>query len=394
MINSHRIAGLLITAILFIPIINNLAPTGPYLYFVVTCLLALSVIKTKYKLHIYQAIWSLLLLSFMGALLTTSLFSETYNYNFTIALFYLSSTLVLGLIVAVPRRLNFYYSYYLSYTSLCLFVTILLINAYLRGNQDYRAILNIDYLTLGSTLSIGYCLSLPFVFYNKGKLKYLCSFCTFVLFIGIATCLSRGALIFSTLISLCLIACYWPSKVKNIFLAVFTRLAVFSAVLSITAIVIPLRTVTRINRLASGTEAIEGGRGDIWLKAIDMINQAPVIGHGLGKSLDTGYPHNLFLQVGIDGGIISILMLFIVVIFPPLFFIISRHNGIINFQPIAWGLLSAYIYLVLEYSKSGDFYKARTLIIIASLLISYIGMETLNSKRNMKIEPIYQPSKL
>jgi len=82
-----------------------------------------------------------------------------------------------------------------------------------------------------------------------------------------------------------------------------------------------------------------------------------------------------------DGGMLAIGLLAIIIIYPSIIFAISRYNGIIKYHPLAWGLLAAYLLLVLEYSKSGDFYKARSLFVVASVLIGYIGMESRSQLR-------------
>jgi O-antigen ligase len=134
------------------------------------------------------------------------------------------------------------------------------------------------------------------------------------------------------------------------------------------------RTAHRLRRMFSGNELRAGGRGELWVTSIENITAAPVFGYGLGSSgvmagaHEGYYPHNLFLQVWLDGGVIAFLMLFGVVAFPFLLALWYLMNG--RFRSRTWVLyLGLFLFLVLEYSKSINFYAGRLLLVISIVAV-------------------------
>ncbi len=147
------------------------------------------------------------------------------------------------------------------------------------------------------------------------------------------------------------------------------------------------RTRLRLLRLVLGGELLGGPRARLWERAAASIGDAPVLGHGLGASgLMSGageddYPHNWLLQVWLDGGVVAaILCLATLAIAPGAIARLGR--GARAARKTVWlPLLGAYLFLLLEFAKSSDFYAARGLFALAVLAVyaSRRGSERLPS---------------
>lgn len=134
------------------------------------------------------------------------------------------------------------------------------------------------------------------------------------------------------------------------------------------------RTRARLLRLFSGGElTAEGSRAGIWARGWERIAEAPVQGYGLGSSglmsaLNEGtHPHNLFLQVWLDGGVLALVLLAMIVAMP--FLVVFYQARTIGMPRAALPLLAGYALLILEYSKSYSVYTARTLFIFGALVL-------------------------
>jgi O-antigen ligase len=202
------------------------------------------------------------------------------------------------------------------------------------------------------------------------------------LLVGMALSLARGALL-SVLVIVCtgsLLVTFrgrgrkgWAVSPRRVALG-GTIIVLLAGALSVAFRV--ERTRVRLLRLFSGREIEEGGRGELWTTAWRNIQEAPVFGHGLGSSGflsaggEAGYPHNLFLQVWLDGGIVAVLLLFAALCVPVLAgFRKWRRVGTVG-QESPWvAFAGIYVFCVLEYSKSSNFYTARSLFLFAVCLI-------------------------
>lgn len=63
-------------------------------------------------------------------------------------------------------------------------------------------------------------------------------------------------------------------------------------------------------------------------------------------------------------------------------FFVARRSNLIGHQPLAWSLLSGYLFLLMASCVSGDFYKARSLYVFSSILIGFISMEARNKMKS------------
>ncbi|MCQ6261985.1 O-antigen ligase family protein [Alcanivorax sp. MM125-6] len=257
--------------------------------------------------------------------------------------------------------------------------------------SGYDAEVSESYLVAGSTLGAAATLATGMFFYASTKLgKGFTLICMGTLFLAVSFSLARGALLFSIFCSLSLIVVLGLSEKKII--AFKNGSILFKPVTFIIGICLAIaitfslymafnvdRTAARLQRLFSGHELAQGGRGFIWSNGLENFQNNPYFGYGLGSSglysagVEHSYPHNFILQALLDGGLLGFLGIFVVLILSGAFsflYCIKRKEG---FYLVPW---FAFFYFVLEYSKSGDFYSARPVFVF--LCLSLCAM---NSKR-------------
>jgi O-antigen ligase len=203
---------------------------------------------------------------------------------------------------------------------------------------------------------------------------------------GVALSLARGALVFSLLLSLVIVAYALIFNGQTLQIrggAIFARwrpIAAFSVLLGLLTIAITAamqieRTAARLERLFSGHELASGGRGELWSTALANIDRNAWVGYGLGSSgikagtTEALYPHNLLLQVWLDGGILALVAVLIWLACPVVIFLASaRAQRIKNIA-----LFCFFLFYVLEYMKSADFYTGRPIAIAGLLIIASVA---------------------
>ncbi|MCS3938737.1 O-antigen ligase [Salinibacter ruber] len=208
-----------------------------------------------------------------------------------------------------------------------------------------------------------------------------------ILLVALAMSLARGALI-STLGILLLAAVFLsvrlPTSRRTIWTWIASRLKKLSlgfVIIATVGLTVFLafqveRTAVRLRRMffSFGQELESGGRGALWETALENIMEAPLTGFGLGSSgLMAGaheayYPHNLFLQAWLDGGLIAFLLLFALIAFPFLLCMWYLVKG--EIRSTLWvPQLGLFSFLVLEYLKSTNFYTGRLLIVVGVVAV-------------------------
>ncbi|MDQ3460105.1 MAG: O-antigen ligase family protein [Deinococcota bacterium] len=138
-----------------------------------------------------------------------------------------------------------------------------------------------------------------------------------------------------------------------------------------------------------------GERQAIWETALASVEEAGLVGHGLGSSglisegRESGYPHNLFLQVWLDAGLLGLLALLLIALLPFYLFLRRlwrrdlRHDLRHSLhQDLAWlPFLGIYLFLLLEYSKSFNFYSARSLFIFGICAVWLLSSDPRTQRR-------------
>jgi len=139
------------------------------------------------------------------------------------------------------------------------------------------------------------------------------------------------------------------------------------------------RTKSRLIRMISiKNELMRGGRGIRWKNAWEGIIDSPFFGYGLGGNgliigNDSYYPHNMLLQIWLDGGIVALILGILFMTYP--IYLYFKNTKYTKYDPTSTILLLLYLFYCLYYSKSGNFYTARVLIISGVLLVFWVSFE-------------------
>lgn len=257
------------------------------------------------------------------------------------------------------------------------FVTFFLFYKYFT-TQSLRGYLDIGYLAWSQLIGMGAITSFAMLLFSPEYKGKRAGFITVFLFIGLAISLARGALIVGVGLAVIMTLYYFKTNKKKSYSLTewfknksFRILGFFSIGIVILAASQIERTASRFLDLLGGSL---GGREGMWLNSIYGFLEAPLIGYGLGNSgmVSVGrpnyYPHNMFLQVLIDGGIIPAILLTIICLYPIIrtyTFFKKHHLTYKLWIPI----LSMYIFLFAEYFKSSNFYESRVFFAVAILLV-------------------------
>jgi len=300
----------------------------------------------------------------------------------------LFSLLVISLICACSRRTPRLVITYIIIFSLIASSVVIWAYVKLGDLRGYHLLFHQSYLVFATLIGLGVVVSfLNMLSQDKGK--RLNGPVGLVLLSGLGLSLARGALI-SAMLVIILFSTYIVSKRYG---SVWKRLLKMrlhkkqltvilgAVVFCIVAVAVALnveRTHSRLYRLFSGAELREGGRIAWWANSIENIARSPFIGHGLGSNGimagvgEDGYPHNLLLQVALDGGIIGVFLLIGWLALP---FKAFLRKGKGNFSAEWPVILGGYTFVILEYMKSSNFYTARSLVVlgVCALLSAFGG---------------------
>lgn len=350
--------------------------TSPYVIAFVGFLLLTLLLPGLWRLHSVQIAW--ILLTFLLAVVLLGLtFPFAGMHSPLSAAFYFYSTAMLGLLAALSWKESFHLGLTRTTIAGALIVAMLIFYGYLEGGGDLRRVWGPTYLGMGTVVALGFSFSFPYLMASGGFQKIGWLIVVLICTVGLVTGQARGPVLFSAFAALIMLLFYWPksSIYTSTRMGLAGRAGFVGIAAAITIFLIPTRQINRLARLFRGDELELGGRGRIWAEALQTFSDAPFLGHGLGYSTADYYPHNLFLQVGVDAGIVGILALAVLISWPVCAFIIGWANRAVRSQPLTWGLLAAYIVLVLDYSKSYDFYKSRMLFLVGGALVSHIVLQ-------------------
>ena len=164
----------------------------------------------------------------------------------------------------------------------------------------------------------------------------------------------------------------------------FKRLAV--AVVSIAGVVIPLLLYTPVGRTAVAVyrlrvvdllfQGYTSGRDRIYDAAIGMISDNPVLGIGLGGFHFEGftYPHNIFLEAFVEGGVIAVMLL-------TLLLGIGGAALWRNRTALCPATTAAWALVLVAAQFSGDFFDSRGVFIFLVLSLASAAHTHLESER-------------
>ena len=148
------------------------------------------------------------------------------------------------------------------------------------------------------------------------------------------------------------------------------------------------RTAARLLRMFDGGGAPLDTRGAIWSRAWESIQEAPILGHGLGSSgLMSGgtYPHNMFLQIWLDAGVFP-LVIVCSLLGTPIIALVMHRKNMISDNKIWIPCIGIYLFMIMEYSKSYDFYTSRVLFISGLIFVSSVFLFPCSEDGSKKIK--------
>jgi|GEM_PF-5281295 len=377
--------GSIIALFIALPFFRAFFEFPIHLYFILTVFLftigALRLVSSSGSVSRGVFIYTLLFLLLVSWLLFSQLWTistgqYTHNaYQLTLLLS-LMLGIVLSLTVDSARKTLLYHILFAGFAALYVISDYFQVGVMSGQNVAVRE----AYLTTAILIGSGALVATIKAWISTHR-RMLWAAAAIPLLVGTGLSLARGVLIFIigililTVILLVLtVHCLknrhlqYPDVIPSKKALVLTTLF-FSLILLLVALNVTM-TSKRLNRLISGNEW-EYGRGDLWETAVQNIIESPVIGYGLGSNgLKSGtedrlYPHNMILQVWLDGGIIAVLPLLLWLLIPFIRVLRNFPSNHVWWVPF----LACYMLFILESMKSGDFYGARGIVIFGSLAV-------------------------
>jgi O-antigen ligase len=377
---SVRVTSLLLSSVIALPWLRSVLPIIPSWshYVVVLLFLCFSIYQFSRRVVDIALIgWLTPFLLLFGWLAFSVFWSRSmYVYQEDLLLILGLSGLLIGSVLS--NNENMLDSFLVCVSGWALLAGIVTIVDYaLVGDlSGYTVGVHEYYLTASMLIGIGVVGSaLRFLTINGSSARW--GITALILMGALSLSLARGALISAVVVTLFLGAynAFRKSKSRENVSGTWTKMGLVLGALTI-MIYLALqieRTRTKLLRLFFGDELAEGGRGLLWENSWYYIKEAPIFGHGLGSSgmLSSGdpsyYPHNALFQVWLDGGIIAALLLTTALALPLLQLLNPKRRAVQdNDQWVPF--MGIYLFLVLEYSKSYNFYTARPLIVFSACL--------------------------
>lgn len=227
-----------------------------------------------------------------------------------------------------------------------------------------------------------------------------------VIFMGLALSLGRMALLTAVSLTImigfyagvrrALLESNWRGLIKGIGIGVMVSLLAGGLLWAAMQVE---RTASRLSRLFGSLEQefLSGGRGVLWSTAWENIAVAPVFGHGLGSSgiLSSGsesyYPHNLLLQIWLDGGLIGVFLITVTLLLP-IWFVFRRGKR--HMEHLTLPFLAMYVFFILTYQTSSNAYTARAMILMGVLVTSNASLRGTKGASALRQEGNRVPGKL
>jgi O-antigen ligase len=261
-----------------------------------------------------------------------------------------------------------------------------------------------SYLGVGRDLGLG-IIALVFIILPKTSGRFTKVLLVLVLLMQLFVLIrsaARGPII-ALLITIVVFALAWiyrtariPRKLSQllvvlsslllVMLSIFLILEKYQDIIENIYLYLPIR---RFNLLAEASGESFGIRKSfIFEKAPELINRSPILGHGpgsfpiyTGMGDVRGYPHNIFVEIFVENGLIG-LLIFLTLLYFTLRYTMSTYskyaNGIQS-KIILNVLLASFIFYFINANFSGDINDNQ-------LLFCFIGLLAI-SKRFLNYEP-------
>ena len=247
-----------------------------------------------------------------------------------------------------------YDAFFRSFDLFNLFLTIMIFVNFLQSRGTYHIF---NFFAGASHLLIGYTLG-TMALYNIFKVLN-CKFqiwrliLVFVQLYLLLSSGSRGPFIGFLFLVVLMVVFKYKIKSAVLFLLILLLLLILPNFLGngvnslANEVVGGLERITKTFNFSNPNEPIinwetTGGRQQMYLKAIDLIKERPILGYGIGgfekNSNFGGYPHNMFLEIMVSFGFVGL------IVFLLLFFFFLKKGLIILYNN---QLTSFIVYLIL-----------------------------------------------
>ena len=285
------------------------------------------------------------------------------------------------------RVLDYFFSWIVLYG---IYVTCIYINDYIQAaNLRGWAVGQSQYLVRSFLIGMGALISLSKLLFYPNINKKFYGFISLFLYFGLAIALGRAALLGAVLIGFVLIFFYfrnnWPKSYsyleyfKNKSSLILVMMFFGFVAFAVTQIE---RTFSRLMRLFTGAE-FSTGRVKLWNDAFFGFFDSPLIGHGLSNSgavINFNYPHNLYLQIMVDGGLIALVLLLIISLYPLLLTFRAYQKKLLK-SVVFIPLLSCYIFYLINFMLAMNFYEGRILIALGLIIVLMVHNVTSKAGR-------------
>lgn len=387
--NYDSLSAILFAAILVLPCLRAFIPNAPQWIYFLPILGLMFIALQRLVLQPYRGLSAPVMLFLVSAtalflwLATTSFWSISLN-QYMLDLVLVGALVVIIVLAALLLKYRVLEIFFRLVCILAAFVGLFVVGEYilLGSFKSGHTQLSETYLTIANLLGIAATGS-TIRFIIGRKFEKLWGLLSLVLLLELSLSLARGALLFTVLIVLAvafIIPAYRMIASRNLNDWLYGALKIGTTVFLVGGTFIMAiqveRTRMRLLRILSGDELDSGGRGYLWDTALENIMDSPWLGYGLGSNgllsagHDGGYPHNLFLQVWLDGGVLAVILLAVTLLTPIGFTVrwLWRSGNRPGYFVLP--LIGMYMFTLLEYSKSGNFYTSRSLFLLGSAVIT------------------------
>lgn len=323
----------------------------------------------------FRFIYVIFIFIFSALFTLTYTASPEYGYYKAILLLTNLIAFIIPLMVKNFTIEKFFYIFFI-YTFIFSSIYLYKVNTFL-GNYSSDSPL---YAYMGSYLFVGMVLgiTLLYVALSSGRYNVKRIALIFVISIMLFSTAARGPLLFSLIILFIFVAFFsWYSlfvkaKLKS---SILKYISYFLLCLIIASIIISYydnnqlfeRSLYRFgNFFNSNVEEIDGGRSNIYANTFDFIKEKPIVGYGIGSygyvalGIDgRAYPHNLFLEVWFELGIIGLLII-------SYFMAIYLKRLILYGDKLTWGLS---IFVLFNLMKAYSLTDLRLPVAIFSIVL-------------------------
>lgn len=256
------------------------------------------------------------------------------------------------------------------------------------GNLNKDLSLGQNYLTTGVAIAMTIVMIVGYLFSKESSNKYklLLIIVLIFLFNGLTSLSGRAPILLAVIVPVIILfmsMLFQKNKLKkNVFLVFFPLIAII--IVYVVFQNLPESTVDRILRMFVSIQ--QEPRYELYTESIKIISENP-LGIGLTGQLqyDINYPHNLFLEIMMAGGIIAIIPLLSLLL-------ILLRNMIKTFKvmdnSIIWMSMLLYIFLTwnisFDLSSSYMFFSSMSLYAVSSDKLNYNFIE-INTSKTSKI---------